>query len=84
MYEAVSPMFALTASAPSTPEIKSNVVAKSAVATTSICLDIVALLVIATTKFCGALKETTSSTEAEVFNPPKPFAVTPTVWLPSA
>ena len=50
-YEAVSPILALTASAPSTPGFTSNVVAKSALATTSICFEIVSLLVIATTKF---------------------------------
>ena len=83
MYVAVSPMFALTASTPSTPTFTSNVVAKSAVATTSTCFEIVSLLVIATTRFCGALNETTRSTVAVAFKPPKPFAVTPTVWLPS-
>ena len=43
----------------------------------------VSLFVIATTRFWGALNETTKSTEAAVFKPPKPLAVIPTVWLPS-
>ena len=81
--DAVSPILAVTGSAPASPEIKSKTVAQSAVAVTLTFFETFVSFSIVTCKFSGALNDTIRETSAVVVRLFNPVAVTLIVWLPS-